>query len=156
MIVLGTVLAVFGLSFGTTLIVSGMVEVIGGLRSKSWPKADGVVTYSKLDSRVWHGDDNRPHLERDFKLQYRYEVDGLSYTSVRYKYGLAITDASEARRLNTELYPVGAGVTVRYNPKRPQQSTLRTGCDASYMLLSVIPFAIGTYGILSALSIIPA
>lgn len=99
--------------------------------SPDWPTCDGVVVESyvretqRSSDRHWSWSSKSAYWS--VQLKYRYQVDGTSYDNSRIsaftpRYG------SEAEAAATQAkYPVGAHVTVRYDPKQPGTSVLVPG-----------------------------
>lgn len=82
--------------------------------SVAWPTTEGVVTESRI---VVYGGEYGPDEELEF--QYRYEVDGRSYTSSNIRIG-----NDPGRKYILSMYPADKRVTVYYRPSNPQISTL--------------------------------
>lgn len=94
--------------------------------SQHWPSTTGVV----LTSEVGHtGDDSGWYT----RVIYRYEVGGRAYESSRIAVGVELGDQSQVshERLASR-FPVGARVTVYYNPQNPAEATLIQGDPNSW------------------------
>jgi hypothetical protein len=69
-------------------------------------------------------------------IRYRYEVAGQSYQS-RFEFPSGTHPLPEFSRSYVEKYPVGASVTVYYNPQQPADSTLEPGAQGDWMILAL-------------------
>jgi hypothetical protein len=115
-----------------TLLALGLGGLIGGLwligrvralgaASTSWPSVPGVVKSSSVEAYRTQG--GKQYLA---KVTYDYTVDGAAYSGDRLRFGnhagaLATAEADAAK------YSAGAPVEVRYEPGKPQTSTLEAG-----------------------------
>jgi hypothetical protein len=89
--------------------------------AQSWPSTRGTVLMSTLQVKRT----GRSRSEVPLVL-YQYEVNGKEHQGQRIKAGeqfLSIRVAGEARA-TVARYPVGAKVTVYYNPENPAESAL--------------------------------
>jgi len=154
LVVAGAIMAAIGWVSGTAALVWGLTEVRGGIRSKSWPTVQGTVTDSQVHIKEFTDDNGQPHVDARFTVKYAYEVGGVSYTSERLSYATWGPSVYEAQKWGDEEYRSGRTVTVHYDPKKPEESTLQTGCDASILLGAGIFFGLASIGILIALSVI--
>jgi hypothetical protein len=58
MTILQVVAGYICLTFGIVSVTRNLVDVIRGVRSKSWPAVDGVVTKSRVDVKDWFDDEH--------------------------------------------------------------------------------------------------
>ena len=110
----------------------GLSALIGGLwlirrvraldaASTRWPTVAGVVKSSSVEAYRAQG--GKQYMA---KVAYDYAVDGTAYSGDRLRFGnragaLATAEADAAK------YSAGAPVEVRYEPGKPQTSTLEAG-----------------------------
>ena len=136
LIAFGSVSSIFGI---IALIVL-LFEVFFLVRSKSWSVVSGTIQSSRGEEVTISGDDISIPTYHP-AIFYRYEVDGKQYTILERR--LFRTDKL---RLVAE-YPVGMKVSVFYNPKKPQESILKTKYNKipiDWYLKTIIPLVVGT------------
>jgi hypothetical protein len=131
--------------FAAALTATSGLPLIQGVLSLSWPKVDGVVTYSDfLPSRRVMGVD----------LKYRYTAGGQPQTGNRFRFQFWISATSLAGRELQSIhgrYRVGEPVKVSVNPRDPSDSVLEAGPDFN----SMPAFGIGLFLLLLALGEVP-
>jgi hypothetical protein len=112
------------------------------MQALAWPEAQAVITRSRVDSTydreeagLHNGtiviggsrDDGRTHkvLVTKFRpdIAYRYEVDGRSYAGSQTNIRKVSRERDTVERLLAR-YPVGAAVSVHYNPADPAEAML--------------------------------
>lgn len=112
------------------------------MEALTWPTAPAVITQSRVDSRydreeagLHNGtiviggsrDDGRTHkvLVTKFRpdITYRYEVKGRSYAGAQTNIRKVSRERDTVERVLAR-YPVGATVTVHYNPDDPAEAML--------------------------------
>ena len=102
-------------------------------RSSKWPQAEGMVIRSELAS-ISRSDSNSSHSTESFwpEVEYKYQVDGKSYTSTNIKldgllHGARVgTGEKEAEEVLAR-YPLNAAVTVYYDPEQPGEGDTGDG-----------------------------
>ncbi|MFG0292825.1 MAG: DUF3592 domain-containing protein [Phycisphaerales bacterium JB050] len=109
------------LFLGLFTIVSTIAWNFEHFRTAFWPTTTGVVQSSEVRrSRSYR-------IEANVRVEYA--VDGVTYSTTRIKleptYYRDIRYAIE----DTDRYPVGAAVTVSYDPKKPQFGILEPGYE---------------------------
>lgn len=108
-------------------------------RVAQWPTVQGRIETSTLSSG--HND-----LLPD--IRYHYEVAGQNYQS-RFEFPSGTHPLPEFSRSYVEKYPVGASVTVYYNPQNADDSTLEPGAQGDWMILALgLLLAVGGVGAL--------
>lgn len=108
-------------------------------RVAQWPTVQGQIEVSA------HGSGHNDLLP---DIRYRYDVAGQHYQS-RFEFPSGTHPLPEFSRSYVEKYPVGAGVTVYYNPQQPSDSTLEPGAQGDWMILALgILLTIGGVGAL--------
>ena len=124
---------------GIITLITLLPEVSFLVRSKRWSIVSGTIQSSREEEVTYTGDDISASAYHP-AIFYRYEVDGKQYTIL--ERSLFETDNL---RLVAE-YPVGMKVNVFYNPKKPQESTLKTKyhkIPIDWYLKTIIPLAVG-------------
>jgi len=96
-------------------------------RVAQWPTVPGRIEVSALGSS--HND-----LLPD--IHYSYEVAGQHYQR-RFEFPSGTHPLPEFSRSYVEKYPVGASVTVYYNPQQADDSTLEPGAQGDWMILAL-------------------
>lgn len=128
--VLGCLALVAG--FGLYLFLKGVGNVRNAIASTHWPKTTGVVVGSELTrdtSRNRKTGANSTTYAT--KTTVRYRVDGLEQTTNFIFFGqtLGSSNPTEAELQNLR-YPVGAAVSVSYNPRAPGVAAVKPGLHA--------------------------
>jgi hypothetical protein len=100
-----------GAAAAAMLIFIAIVESRRMRKARNWPTAVGTVTASSVQGR-----ENKPFVE------YEFEVAGQKYRSSRITMGEPPSQGEAASILAR--YPVGASVTVYYDPADPHMATL--------------------------------
>ena len=129
-------LIVFGLVFfalGCYGFTHFIKQFMAGERASSWLSVQGTITSSEV--RVQPGSADRDGVTNpdtyDATVVYRYEVNGVSYSSARVSYGgNSFYLEGSAKKIVSE-YPPGSSIQVFYNPQNPQVSTLQRGYNPS-------------------------
>jgi hypothetical protein len=116
-------LAITFLFLGGWCAIGGGRSLVLGLRSRSWPLANGAIRKVKLlQSRSSEGDDVSWQ-----ELEYTYSVNGRAYRNTRVRIGVPSRLASSARP--SEFFRRGESVAVYYSKSRPSVSALRRGAS---------------------------
>jgi len=114
----------------------------------------GTVLASKV--RKHPGDsDSGPTYEP--LVKYRYTVDGKTYTSMRYAYGMgSSSDTGYARSVVAD-YPKGKEVTVYYDPDKPSEAVLHLKVHGMhyFLLLFTQPFIVVGLGLIIFTATVP-
>jgi len=87
--------------------------------SRAWPTVPGVVQESRID----HKQTQYTRLHR-LVLRYRYEVGRDGYDGDMAEFGPSWVRAKDSIEALAQKYPVGAKVTVHYDPNDPKTSVL--------------------------------
>jgi hypothetical protein len=115
-----------------SLLALGLAGLLGGLwlirrvraqgaASLTWPSAAGTIKASSV--AAYRAQGGKQYIA---KVAYDYAVNGTPYSGDRVRFGnragaLATAEADVAK------YPAGGSVDVRYDPGKPQTSTLEGG-----------------------------
>jgi hypothetical protein len=135
--------------FPTLIIVALVVKLCEVRKAKRWPYTTGKVIVSDVHSRrkkpgeigYKQGD---AEVANEPQVEYLYHVGGRTYRGQR----VTIGERTAGFELESILarYPVGAAVTVYYDPANPQTAVLERDLPAGKMLLGggcVLLFFIG-------------
>jgi hypothetical protein len=126
----------FGLICGgffllVTLIIGGVLVFLA-MRSKkkseasqTWPSTSGTVMVSEIRESSSTDDDGYTRTYYHPKVEYGYEVAGQAFTGKNISFGGQVGYGSPSQ-VNPVLakYPLGANVTVYYNPEKPSEAVL--------------------------------
>lgn len=85
-------------------------------QASAWPPTPGVMIQSAVQA-----DSHDAGLT--LRLRYRYTVDGRQYEASRVRFGTERNDAESLHRRAAQ-YPLGAQVTVFYDPSSPGRAVL--------------------------------
>jgi hypothetical protein len=98
--------------------------------SRAWPTAEGVVTASSVVKSRSQGARGSGHDIFTADVAYSYPVSGRALVGHRVHFeGVRATHEADAAAIVAR-YPVGAPVTVHYDPADPEHATLETGAPA--------------------------
>jgi hypothetical protein len=139
--------------FAGLFIVVGCFATVLGIRmckearvTWTWPSTEGIVRGTEVLETCGGGLKGRAEFQP--VITYEYSVGGVSHTGKRIK----LVDISSSSRYAHRIvarYPVGAGVTVYYDPASPQDAVLRRGNDGNTV---GVP-AIGIFFVLAGVAI---
>jgi hypothetical protein len=119
---------------------------------RAWPTARGAITRADLE-RLSPPDDPESIALYTPQVRFEYTAGDQTYTGQTEDAKRAL--ARESAERIVARYPVGAAVTVRYDPARPQRATLSTGADQRIgrpLLLAGISLLAGAALILGGIS----
>ncbi len=97
-----------------------------GIKSKSWPTVEGNITTSETEKMEGEDTEGIRLVAYKPNIRYSYTVSGVQYTSSRISFEGIKTSGKIAAKEMLARYPIGKQITVYYNPRNPQQSTLQT------------------------------
>jgi hypothetical protein len=133
-----------GACFVGIFFVVGIVLIIKAVRDRKkaeasavWPSTAGTVTESTIEETYTRDEDG--HRETHFKpvVRYTYQVVGSSYTGNQIAFGGGSSSNYKSAQQTIAAYPVGAQVTVYYNPEKPEEAVLERRAASSKVLLIV-------------------
>ena len=128
---LDTVIAWILIATGGGILTWSLVNFVYSLLSRRWPQATGKVIVSDLQrSRDSEGGYSyRP------EVSYQYSVEGQEFIASRTRYGdrLALSWSAPAARM-VRRYPVGAVVSVHYDPDEPAEAVLEPGVNGLILM----------------------
>lgn len=125
-----------GLVFGLGLLAAGIgitfsvaTEQRGASAEASeaaaWPEAAGRVTRNWIEEGTTAGNNGRRYPTYTPRVAYNYDVGGSLYLNDRLSLSQTRQQSSRgAAEDQLRAYPVGAPVTVRYDPQSPRRSAL--------------------------------
>lgn len=106
---------------------------------EDWPCANAIILKSEIQQR----DCDLAQLFEP-RINYRYCVNGVTFTGSNISFELPSFSASHARQLVAQ-YQVGATVSVRYNPSNPGIAALER--TSPYPAVGVLEFAPAVVGV---------
>jgi hypothetical protein len=106
--------------------------------SQNWPGTQGTVTVSAVRESSSTNDDGYTSTYYYPKVEYEYTVMGQPYTGKNISFGGA-TGYGNPLQVEPKLasYPVGAHVTVYYNPEKPSEAVLERKAGGSKFMMIV-------------------
>jgi len=126
--------------------LGAFLEIAKLSRIKDWPSVDGSITASSASPGCRGMDAYSPQLE------YRYTVNGKAFQGQRRDLGMAVCDTQARVEQIVLRYPVGAHVTVHFDPTRPDYAVLETAVDTTALwfmgLATLLVSAYGFYWVL--------
>ena len=137
-------MAVVCASFPALVLVAGVVKLWELRVAGRWPATTGTVTASRVESRRNAPGDlaynfNDTEMTNEPFVEYKYEVGGKTYRCSRLSIAEK-TPGSERERILAR-YPVGAAVTVYYDPKDPSRALLER-------TLPFVPMLVGGWSVM--------
>lgn len=115
------VLAAVFLGVGGWWLFRSVRTLLRGVRSRSWPTTNGVITASRVVKKL------NSHADEVWReeLEYSYSVAGTNYRGTRRRFGVpAAFDWNDAKQQPLRL---GDPVDVVYSASSPSVSALRRG-----------------------------
>jgi len=125
-VILVAVLLVFGLVLGGV----GVYRYRIGKESSQWPSVQGKITYA-------HAQSSRTNKRNQYlpSVNYTYNINGKNYTGTR----ITASDEYQKTLIGAQnilkAYPVGAQVSVYYDPANPTVSLLERGTAKNVYVL---------------------
>ena len=108
---------ILGVGWGT----HGLVQ---GLRCKSWPHVEGIVTAAEMTMQPGSGDTQDTY---GGKVSYDYQVGGKYYSAERLSFGDYTSGSTGHAQSILNRYRPGSKVVVYYSPADPENAVLETG-----------------------------
>ncbi|MDH3217219.1 MAG: DUF3592 domain-containing protein [Candidatus Krumholzibacteria bacterium] len=126
---------------GIAMTIRGKGVLGDAKASATWPAAYGKIVTSQVTKKSHQSRRNgrqRTTVTYWANLSYRYDVDGLRYTSDTVSFGEYGSDDPEHARDVVHRYPEGKEVEVHYNPTDPEVAVLEPGVSrSSYLALGL-------------------
>gem|GEM_PF-2162197 len=126
---------------GLAVLSVGLGQAMGGSGSSDWPTTTGVITESLVETLT----DLEGEITYAPGVAYSYEAEGMIFPYNRLNYQPS-ADRSQAEEVVAR-YPLGAAVTVYYDPADPGQSTLEPGWAGSTWVLIVVGAGVAVTGL---------
>lgn len=133
------------LLFAGYLFFLGARNIWRGLASPHWPKAVGTVTSSETSSaESVDSNTHRASVDYSANISFRYTVNGRDYATRLLYFGQTegSGDPTEAE-LRHLRYPVGAQVSISYDPGNPTIAATEPGFHAESLLLLMAGLGFG-------------
>jgi len=125
----------------------GILQVVEALRSKSWPQATGKVKVSEVGSSSGSISSGGSAVRYKANIIYEYEVQGAKHIGDRVTVAdHASTSGAKHHRI-AQRYPLGADITVYYNPNNPDESLLEPGLRFAPFILIIIGLFASSIGL---------
>jgi len=106
--------------------------------SQGWPATGGLIVQSEVQKEVSTDSEGDTTTSFIHRLEYEYRVGGQVYRSRQMAFGAAAAYPTAAKAgAAAGRFPPGAGVTVYYNPQRPDQAVLQRAATGQTALLTV-------------------
>jgi hypothetical protein len=145
--------AVCGLAFVLGFVGAGIFLIYRSLQSRKraeasqgWPSTQGQISESRVAHSTHTDSDGDTSDSYTPTIEYTYQVAGQAYTGRNLTFGFTqgYGNASKAQAVLAK-YPVGAHVSVFYDPADPQQAVLerKAGGYGTGMALGIIFLVIG-------------
>ena len=112
--------------------------------SRSWPTTPARIDHLGLSRGGKYGDKYR------LVARYSYAVNGVTYESTRWRFGLSPGGDMHAVSLaSAEIKPVGP--VVFYDPNRPCRSCLVAGIDETTLAIAIIASVVGVTALVAGI-----
>lgn len=132
---------------GIFLIVTGLKAGKSSGKNSAWPSVSGKVLSSEVVESS--GFDNNGNMVAEFKpvIRFVYQVMGKELTSIQIGPSVGQEKAATARQM-ADRYPVGARVTIHYDPQKPTEIVLppRPEVTRSAIIAGGVVLLIGLLG----------
>jgi hypothetical protein len=143
----GCFLAVFGIVWSAGVLTFDSVQIWSAFRqiaALNYASAPGRITHSAV--KTTRSSRGRAVYRPDIK--YSFEVDGKTHEGSLYRYGQPASNDKSASII-VQQHPVGAAVTVYYNPADPADSLLHPGLTGTdlFIALFLLPFNVVMLGL---------
>ena len=128
----------------------GIYFLFSANESLAWSSVEGSVVKTQVLTEVLRGTVSSTYTrppEYYVSVQYTYDVEGSPYFSSRYSLGGGdrasdlYGEHSDAETEATDRFPVGAPLTVHYDPKEPTSAVLAPGWNWG----TFVPLLIGIF-----------
>ena len=125
-------------------VVIGL-SIVASMRAETFPTTTGTVTHSEVTR---HSDSDGADTY-GVDIRYTFNVNGQTFVGDTYRYLAGSSSDSDWAHEAVAAHPVGATVTVHYDPVDPRNAVLQTGVDGSnlFMLMFMTPFNVVMLGV---------
>ena len=135
---------------GALCIWIGVDQTYNAYQSLEWPEAPGEILSSGVRSETSSSSGSRASTTYHAAVEYRYEVGGRWLEGDRISYGAYGTGEHDRAAAIAANYPVGARVTVYYQPEDPTESVLEPGAHGLPWFFLAMGLLFGVVGLLMA------
>ena len=120
---------IFLFSLGSACIFLAIYNCRKRLKAMSWPTVPGKIICSSLLSKTFEDSDGDPVTTYQAQIRYEYKVDGNSYVSNVWRFGVGFAKAFGEwdAKSTVERYPTGSAIAVFFNPANPVEAVLEPG-----------------------------
>jgi hypothetical protein len=130
------ILCAFISLIGLGLILIGAFDLHKASRAKTWPTAEGRILSSSLRER-----NDGEGTSYEVAILYEYFVNGRAHRSDVWRVRPGSSSFTKAATAAVERYPVGAAVTVYFNPEDPADAMLEPGKISWSLIFGGLAFA---------------
>ena len=127
------------LALGALLFYLGWRQRRLLLASQSWPQAPGRILSARINVSHDAGDeDNAPSTSYSPAVEYEYQVGPDRHVGNRIAFaGRSYNSSKKAQQILDSSFPVGASITVFYDPAKPREAVLERAAPGKNVLLIV-------------------
>lgn len=138
---------------GLVIILLGLILVIVAIvnrnkakAAEAWPVTPGQILSCKVERHISTDSDGHTTTSYEPKLEYSYSVMGTPMQANRISYGSVKTNYKSAQKL-ADRYPVGAQVSVHYNPEKPAEAVLETAArgNTAGLVIGIVLLLMGVF-----------
>ncbi len=133
-------------AIGVYLVVASLRARKKAETSQGWPHTLGQVVNAEVKRTANTDDDGHITYAYHPEVEYTYEAAGQVYSSRRLMFG-AVQAANTPKKAQQTLarYPLGAQVTVYYDPAKPADSVLErtAGASTSMLVIGIVMVLVG-------------
>jgi hypothetical protein len=112
---------------GVALLGWSFVVIQAAREARAWPTTTGRITASSIKERDRRDGDDNPVTEYTPFVRYSYSVNDRPFESDRIALGYNEEGSYGSAKSAVARYPVGASVTVHYDPANPRSAVLQLG-----------------------------
>jgi hypothetical protein len=139
----------FFLAAGLVTSLSLLTNLAEKRAAMRWPTVNGTVITSRAESRreLVPGGHNQTAAVWSPLVEYTYQVAGRDYHGTRIAFGPLVSGGRELAESAIAPYPVGAVVSVHYDPANPSQATLQTRIAFAWpsLVITLAMFVLAAY-----------
>jgi hypothetical protein len=140
--------------FGGLFLLLGLGGIYGawswrrrGQESLHWPTVQGKIVASQITTDVSRDSDGDESTVHGADIRYRYSVDGVAHESKTVQWaGDFKSSGTSWQGKRVAKYPVGAGVTVYYDPRNPAVAVLEPASRSGSVLTLLMALAFTVAG----------
>ena len=144
--VCGSIFVLFLLALGIFLVIFNLRSKKKAEGSQNWPSTAGSVTLSEVKQTTSTDDDGHESHGYYPLVNYTYQVAGQNYTGKNITFGSKL-GYNQPAKASADLarYPLGAAVSVYYDPQKPSDAVLerRAGGFKLGLVIGIICLVLG-------------